>query len=721
MGSRWAAVCVLSCMGCASIESGRYGSNTLRLTGNARVSEAAIRACLISRERDRFGLEIGLSQPVCNVPPFDHDPLRIALWRWPWTEWPTFNRAVFDQDLERILRFYRARGYYDAKILDVRLAPVSAGTAAGRCDPASGDCRLDISIVVQEGAPAIVRDIAFSGMDDLPEDVRERARSSVELRVGQPIDETLHDASKGDIVRVLRQAGWAGASVESRVEVDTARGQASVAYRVDAGPLYRFGRLELSGQGSLPAGVIDGAAQLPSGERFDPDVLNEIQAEVFALGAFAAVEVEESLDPAREEANVQLRVSPLPLDALRVGLGVLSGTTRRETGEEQSIPQWDAHLFARYQRRHLFGSLGQLTLEDRPRLIFNAAFPKVEDPRPGNVASVGLDQPGLLEARTNAFTRAVWEYGPDPYLGFSRSDLSLRLGLTRGFWARRLLGTFALQQDIYSVSDAVERRIRERDRALESGAGEPSATEGEPSAMEGEPALDQVEPADELLSSSYRYAYLEQELRLDLREFRTRPRSGAFFLLNMAESPRWAGSDWAALRVAQEVRTYVPLPFDIVFAQRLAIAALFLADPASDLDTYSRERGPTSYRLRGGGASSNRGFLAGTLGSGLIGGVRRWESSLELRVPIGRNFVIAGFADIGDVNSRASYRFGHWNTTVGYGLRYFTLIGAIRLDVGHRVMPLQRLTGPFELEKAAGTLPFSDWPGAVHLTIGDPF
>jgi outer membrane protein assembly factor BamA len=700
--------CIWSLAACASVEKGRFGLDTLGVQGNHALSHDAITTCLISRERESFGITVGLAEPVCGVPPFDSSPVRLNLWRFPWSEWPTFNRAVFDQDLQRVLRFYRARGYYDAKIADVSYEPEHVGRAGavGHCDADVSDCRVNVLIVVAEGEPIRVAEIALIGLDALPEATRSSARGAIELELGKPVDEALHDRSKVNLARSLRASGWAGARVEGRVDLDTRAHVAKVTYRVEPGPAYQFGALILQGHGALPADVIERAAHLDRGTPFDPDVLREIQAEVFALGAFSAVEVEERLDVATRRADVLVSVTPLPPDALRVGLGVLSGATRRnETGELQSIPQWDVHLFARYQRRHLFGSLGQLTLEDRPRLIFNAAFPALRSsrpppdagsdlptpagvgtrgngPRPGNIASLGLSQPGLLEARTNAFARTLWDYGPEPYLGFFRSELLLRLGLTRGFWTRRVLVTVALEQDIFSVLE--------------------SSTERD-------------------LPASYRYAYAEQDVRLDLRDSQTRPRSGAYFAINTTQAPRWLGSDWTVLRVAPEVRGYLPLPLDMVLAQRFALASLFVSDGRADLDPISRELGPTSYRLRGGGASSNRGFPAGTLGAGLDGGIRRWEASLELRIPIGQQLVLAGFADAGDVNQGKSYRFNHLNTSLGYGLRYHTIIGAIRLDIGHRILAWQRSDGSPGIEAQAGTLPFSDAPGAVHLTIGDPF
>jgi outer membrane translocation and assembly module TamA len=683
--------------------------SSLELTGNHAVAGAAIADCLISRERDSFSITVGLGTPQCGVPPFDTAPPRLRLWRWPWAEWPSFNRAVFDRDLEGVLRFYRARGYHAAKIVEVHIEPEAAARTGGAGHCESEDCRISIRIVVDEGEPTLVERVALLGLDEVPADVQREARAAIQLAVGQPPDEALHDRSKQGIHDALYDAGWAGVRVSGQVVVDRERRRASVEYRVERGPLYHFGRIDVSGQGDLPRAVIEQAADLRAGDRFDPAVLREIQAEVFALGAFSVVDVHEQLDPASARADVIVGVSPLPLDALRVGAGVLSGALRRtDTSDEQSIPQWDVHLFGRYTRRHLFGSLAQLTLEDRPRLIFSAAFPSFESPRPGNVVSVALTQPGWFEPRTTAFAKTVWDYGPDPYLDFFRSDLFIRAGLTRGFFRRHLIGTLAAQQDVYNVLDSNASSDVEEATGIDEG-----------SAAGDDAALDD-EDSETDVPTSYGYTFLEQDLRLDLRDSRTRPRRGAYFGFNATEAPRWAGSDWTAVRLAPEARTYVPLPLGMVLAQRFALASLFVLEASPELDETSRELGPNNYRLRGGGASSNRGFLAGELGVGVEGGTRRWEGSLELRVPIGQSLEVAGFADIGDV-SVGAYRFSHLNTTLGYGLRYHTVIGAIRLDVGYRIPAWQRTDGSDGIEDDAEQLPLSGVPGAIHLTIGDPF
>jgi len=158
-----------------------------------------------------------------------------------------------------------------------------------------------------------------------------------------------------------------------------------------------------------------------------------------------------------------------------------------------------------------------------------------------------------------------------------------------------------------------------------------------------------------------------------------------------------------------------------VLAARFAVGSLHILDASSDLDVQSQALGPQAYRLRGGGAQSNRGFGPGELGDGILGGIRRWESSLELRVPLTESFSLAAFTDVGDVHAAPSFRFGHLNTAVGGGMRYRTLIGPIRLDVGYRPSALQRTRGAAPDDAPSTDLRFVKFDGAVHLTIGESF
>jgi len=161
-----------------------------------------------------------------------------------------------------------------------------------------------------------------------------------------------------------------------------------------------------------------------------------------------------------------------------------------------------------------------------------------------------------------------------------------------------------------------------------------------------------------------------------------------------------------------------------VLAARFALGSLHIFNAGEDLDAESQELGPQAYRLRGGGAQSNRGFLPGQLGDSLQGGIRSWEASLELRIPLSKDFSIVGFGDVGDVHGsltgKSHFRFDHPNTSFGGGLRYRTIVGPLRLDVGYRPKKLQRADDS-EPENDQSGLGKYKFRGAIHLTIGEAF
>jgi outer membrane protein assembly factor BamA len=675
--------------GCARVDQGRYGITTIDIEGNEAVASETIEACLISRERPDFALKLGLSSPTCGKPPFDSSPPSLRLWRWPWTDWPAFNEAVFENDIERVKRFYRARGYYDARIVRVEVTPKEATQPGkvGDCDPKRDTCKVSILVVVDEGEPTRVESVEVRGLAALPAELRERGRAAIPLAAGDVVDETRYEEGKSNLVKELRFAGHAAAKVEGRVEVSTKTRHASVVYEAEPGPVYRIGAVRVSGNGALPATVIAAAANLRRGDRYDPKSLAEAQGEVYAMGAFSAAQLHESVRPEAREVDIDIQVTPLDPNALRLSVGVMSGAVQRtSTSELRSVPQWDLHLVASYERRHLFGSLARARIEERPRVIYNRDFPRFAPPTFGNIVKLTVTYPGMLERRTESFFESAWDYGPEPFLQFIRSDVYFRVGSLRRFFRGKLTATLALQQDLFLVDQSPDN----------------VSSDGQP-------------------QDSYGLSYVEQEVRLDFRDDVMRPKLGAYFGLRAAEAARWQLSDWTAYFLSPEARGYLPLFWDVVWATRFGLGSIFITDASADLEPVARELGPTAYRLRGGGANSNRGFLAGTLGAGLTGGIRRWEASTELRIPFGESFVLAGFFDMGDVNDTKSFRFDHWNASVGHGFRYYTVLGAIRLDVGYRLPSLQRADGSNGIEPEASELWLVGVPGALHLTIGDAF
>ena len=702
LGTLLLASCATIPAGCATIPEGRYGVEELHFEGVEAFEPQAIAACLATKKRDNTSIRLGMQgEPSCGEPPFDTDPPDLDLWTWPWTTWPLYDRVTFEQDLARIERWYEARGHHHARVLGVDYEPLDA-EASDAVPPRDDDpvcdseddegCPLGITITVEEGPPTLVETVDVRGWEELPVDLREDLQDAVALAAGDRFDEALLDQTANALREELARAGYARADVEHLARVDRDRRVATIEVVIEPGPVCRFGDVRVDGADGLNVDAIKAAAQIERDERYSLEIIEDAQRAVYGLGSFSAVLVEPLVPEMGSVVDVRIEVSRAPRHDFGFGVGMQGGVERRQ-GAAIDVPRWDIHGVARYTNRRLFGGLRTLRIEEQPRLIIQKTFPQFERPRFGNRLDVDFRQSGFLEARTALVSQTTWDYGPDPFDLFFRHDLDSRLALERFFFGQRLFISSGVRENVLVATD------RQRD---------------------------QVDDIFIEIPTNYYTTFLEQRIRVDLRDDPKRPYRGAHFSIEAQEAGfRWLPSKWDYIRLTPEARFYIPLPARMTLALRFGIGAMFVLRADQDLDEESAALGPRSQRLRGGGANSHRGFLPGRLGDGEDGGTRRWTGSAEIRVPITEDWGSVVFFDTGDVSREERFRFDHLQAAWGLGLRYYTVIGAIRLDVAHRIPGLQVL-GDSD-ERVPGARPtdvsfgFVRFPGAVHITFGDSF
>jgi hypothetical protein len=738
--------------GCAArIPAGRYGVDKVELKGVRELDPFALRACLATKERDWFSLDLSRDPaPTCGKPPFDARRIHLPIWRWGWTEWPLYDPSVFERDLARIERWYRARGYYGVRILHTRSTPPEAlyGTA-GKSD------RIQLSIAIQENSPVLLRTIALEGNQGLDPALAKQLQELLsQLKPGDRFDEASYDVTRAGLLRFLRDGGHANADVKGHVEIDPGAHSADIRFVIEPGPLMELGDVCVEGFGKLPPRLILQASDLKPGRPFSESDIEDARTLIYQLRVLSEVEIAAGrIDPvtgaavfdkpgedlhqgewlafeqgravehahAEEDQNsdrvcrrakgppsgrprvpIEIRVKPAQLYRVGVGAGVQIGV---ENGQRaiNAAAQWDVHLVTYAEVRNFLGGLRRLRIEERPKLIFLAPFPRAEDEngdrdvRLGNNLSGTLEWPAFLEARTMLRLTAIWDRGPDPYgAKFIRDDFDFGLGPSRAFLRNRLNTSFAIHYNPYI----------------------PRSTFGS--------ATERANIA-QLTNERYHLLFLQQVIEWEGRDNRNSPTKGTYARVELHET--LPPSNWAYVRFTPEVRGYVPLPYGLVLAARAGIGLIHIW--SSDARTEELRRlGPRPYRLRGGGPYSVRGVQAGALGrrdDDLLyfpGGTRSWIASMELRVPLGDSLGIATFLDAGDVDAGDSgtkprFRFDRPNTTLGAGVRYKTLVGPIRLDVGWLVPGLQGdQTGQGAVNRKDPLFRFN---GAVQLTIGEAF
>lgn len=737
--------------GCATIPPGRYGVERLELQGIERLDAFALRACLATQERESLSIDLSRDPaPTCGQAPFDARRIHLPLWRWPWTEWPLYDPSVFERDLARIERWYRARGYYGARVLDARSTPPEAlyGTETGHET-------LALKVGVHEGEPVRLQSVAVDGGEGLAADLgADLLEAMGKLAPGDVFDEATYDETRRTLARTLRDAGHASAQVEGKVEIDPAANTATIRFKLTAGPLMELGDVCVEGFGKLPPRLILQASDLRPGSPFSETDIEDARTRIYQMRVLSEVEISTgTVDPKtganrfgdtsvgregewlawqdgqavknapeeeedahadrvcrlaiksltnRPRVPIEIRVKAAQLYRFGIGAGLQIGV---EDGQRSinAAQQWDTHLFAYTEVRNFLGGLRRLRIEERPKVIFLAQFPTTKDEngdhpvRLGNNLSTLLEWPAFLEARTLLRLTGTWDRGPDPYgAKFIRDDFDVGLGPSRGFLRNRLNTAFAAHYNQYIP------RL--------------------PYGPEAERATKQ-----QLRDERYNLVFLQQVLEWDTRDDRNSATRGIYARLELHET--LPPSDWGYVRLTPELRGYVPLPYGLVLALRGGFGWISIFRSTAKTEEL-RRLGPRPYRLRGGGPYSVRGVQAGALGrrdEDLLyfpGGTKSWIFSVELRVPFGDSFGIATFIDAGDVDGgspdgNARFRFDRPNTTIGAGLRYKTLVGPLRLDVGVLVPGLQGdLSDAREVDRSD---PLFKLNGAVQLTIGEAF
>jgi outer membrane protein assembly factor BamA len=152
----------------------------------------------------------------------------------PWSRKRYFNRAIFDDDVDRLQAFYSDRGYPDVRVTSVDVD----------FNEAHDGVRLKVHL--DEGTPLVVERLEFTGLDDVAPDVVARLKN-IALQVGKPRDRQAVASARERITYVLRDSGYAHARVESKEIDGSSSHQVVVAFNSTPGQSTTFGDVTVAG------------------------------------------------------------------------------------------------------------------------------------------------------------------------------------------------------------------------------------------------------------------------------------------------------------------------------------------------------------------------------------------------------------------------------------------------------------------------------------------
>jgi translocation and assembly module TamA len=220
-----------------------------------------------------------------------------------------------------------AQGYFDPQIELSMQEPGKPG----------GPRRIVMN--VQTGPKATVEQVQIefaepADSDPASEEQREVIQRDWLLRRGDTFTQEEWDAARSEGLRVLQKERYPTARIqESRAVVNADTSEARLFITYDAGPLYRFGELELQGVERYDAEGIRNIARIPTGRDYDEDALLDAQQRLVNSGYFDSVFL--MLDTAGEDpldAKVVAQLKEAKEQRIVFGLGYST-----DAGERFSI------------------------------------------------------------------------------------------------------------------------------------------------------------------------------------------------------------------------------------------------------------------------------------------------------------------------------------------------------------------------------------------------
>jgi translocation and assembly module TamA len=603
-------------------------------------------------------------------------------WWWPFATKKYFDPVTWQSDLRRIERVYETRGFYQAEVVAAEVKVVKGG--------------VDLKAVISEGKPTVIASLEIKGLEQLTAGEKGRVVDDLGLAGGDVFLEDRWEAAKEQIRQRLRDLGFAQVDLDGRALIDVKTHQASLLIVVRPGTRYRFGDIQvrLGSQSHLaPAWVWEQVRlAIPEGQLYSDDALAEAQRRVFGMGLFVVARVTAGTpDPVGGIMPIVVEAREAPFRTLRTGAGLRIDQIRNE-----------ARLILEWSHRNFRGGMRKLTARAEAGWAFIPNTYAVlrneiaSNPRNGPIARLGLQfeqprfvgRPSLREQTTLDLERTL-EQSYDAIGGRASTGV---------VWQPRS------SLSVYPTYNVQAYWLNG-------------------------PAIASVNAAPLTLGCSSRsndcfilLSYVEQLVTWDRRDSPLEARNGFFASLSLQEGGGPLGGDFTYLRVLPDVRGYMSFGDDdqLTFATRLRVGELLPTGGQSAVVT----------RFFAGGGISMRGFSDRRLSPLLlapapptgeapvtltlpIGGDGLIEGSFELRYQLTESLVLAAFVDYGQVTQG---RIGPDDVpgllwALGFGLRYRTAIGPIRIDFARR---LKRGRPPPLLEiGATGTV------SSVPYTIDD--
>lgn len=611
-----------------------------------------------------------------------------------------FVRSQLDADAAAVSQAYQRQGFASVRVQpDVLRA--DPGTVAGI--PA-GAAVVRARLVVTEGPRTTIGALPITGASQLGEDV---LRPLLRIRTGDPYVPAAVRAARAQLSLAYLNRGFRTAIVNSDTLLSSDQTRADVTFQVVEGPLALVDRVIIVGNTRTSTRTILREVQLAPGAPVSLEAIAESQRRLSALGLFRRVRVEDREEPGVTTRDVVVIVEEAPATSVGYGAGLEAGARLRRLDDPVSGPAQERIEFAprgffEIGRRNLWGKNRSVNLYARASLRQKTAGVTTQ----GSLGGYGfheyrvvgtLREPRILALPADATFSAVAEQGIRSSFSFRRQALSV--DVTR----RRLSGVTVIGRYAFGRTETFDEQY--------------------------DPA---VQPIVDRLFPDIRLSSFSGALIHDTRDDVLDPTRGVQVSVTGDVAARTIGSQVGFGKVLTQGFVYRTVPGRagpvVAFGLRVGLATGFARDvqrrdaggqPVLDADgrpivDHIKDL-PASERFYAGGGTTVRGFALDRLGpvdpDGFpTGGNALLIANGEIRFPLWKALGGVAFLDGGNVFPLVSdMDLRQLRGSAGFGIRYKSPVGPIRVDLGFKLDRRTSLSGTRERGYV------------IHISIGQAF
>ena len=611
------------------------------------------------------------------------------------------NRAAI-----AIRDLYRSRGFTRAMVqTSLRELP--------RTDGNGSDRRMTLEFNVTEGPRTLVSSVAYVGNTVLTNAQLDQLMTT---GPGRPYAEGDVIAARDRIDIEYRNRGYESVVVEPEVTPAGDGSGADIRFAIAEGQQVVVDHVIIVGNERTSTQTIERELLLKPGQPLGYSARIESQQRLAALGLFRRVAIEELRHAGESRRDVLVQVEEAPPTTIGYGGGVEGGTRLRPTGEGgQAEERFEIapRGFFEIGRRNLWGKnravnlFGRVSLRSRDVVLSDSG---VRFDEPGEGSGYGFNEyrvlatfrePRAFNTPADLLVTGILDQAIRSSFNFitreARAEAGVRIGARYN-----LAGRYS-----YEHTRLFDERFTEAEK----------------------PLIDRVFPQVRISKFS---ASAIRDTRNDVLD----PDNGTLVILDSQLAARMIGSEVGFTRTFIEGFGFYRMPsarrLILAVGSRLGVAHGFrrtvarigpdgqpITDaggtPIVDVVEYLL---PASERFFAGGDTTVRGFSLDRLGTDATisstgfptGGNGLVVLNAELRVAVVGGLGAVGFLDAGNVFLRAKdLDLGELRGAAGFGIRYRSPVGPIRIDLGFKLD--RRELAPGRLERR----------NVLHISLGQAF